>query len=201
MTCSVFPIIEGHGEVAAVPLLLRRFVTECLGVFDFHCFSPHRLPRSKIVDQQQIARVTELGCSKIRERGGYGFVLCLLDADDDCPATLAPRILNAMSNVWPAIPKSVVVAQSEYESWLLASAVSLRAHASIRPDATPPAAPENIRDAKGYLHEHLMVRGRYYSPSVDQVALTAHLDFSLARACSSFDKFVRDMTRLVPVAN
>lgn len=195
MTCSVFSIVEGHGEVSAVPVLLRRFASE-MGIYDLNCFPPHRVPRGKMRDAQFMNKIVEFAGAKISASETQGLILCLLDADDDCPATIGPEILEILSGSWPTIPKSVVAAKYEYENWLIASAESLRDHKRVRNTAISPERPEDIRDAKGYLAREIMLQDAYYSPTVDQPALTSYLDFELARRCASFDKLHRDLSRL-----
>ena len=57
-----------------------------------------------------------------------------------------------------------------------------------------PPTPEGIRDAKGWLGNR-MARG--YSPTADQPVLTDLFDLALARRAPSFDKLVRELTRLL----
>jgi hypothetical protein len=57
----------------------------------------------------------------------------------------------------------------------------------------PPAAPEGVRDAKGWLN-HRMADG--YSETLDQPALTSVFDLDVARRADSFDKFFREIGRL-----
>ena len=63
--------------------------------------------------------------------------------------------------------------------------------------AEPPGDPEAIRGAKEYLERTYLPSGATYSETVDQVALTALLDVGEARAAPSFDKFCRDLCRLL----
>jgi hypothetical protein len=82
------------------------------------------------------------------------------------------------------------MANREYEAWLLGSITSLRGKGSIVPDAMEHPDPEAPRDAKGEL-EQRMSWNASYSPTVDQAALTAHLDLpSVYRSCRSFRKLV-----------
>jgi hypothetical protein len=83
------------------------------------------------------------------------------------------------------------MANREYEAWFLASIEALRGKAGIQPGAVSHLDPEAPRDAKGEL-EVRMRPGASYSPTVDQPALTAHLDLESAyRHCRSFRKLVR----------
>ncbi len=125
--------------------------------------------------------------------GNEGRVLVLLDADDDLPCVLGPRLLTQARARRKDRDISVVVATREYEAWFLAAAESLRGHRALPMDLASPAHPEGIRDAKGWLDER-MPGG--YSETLDQPALTAMFDLALARRSDSFDKLFREVGRL-----
>jgi Domain of unknown function (DUF4276) len=195
MADIIFPIVEGHGEVSAVPELLRRLAFEEFGNYRLRVLRPFRLPRGKIVADHELEKAVEFAARKLTEEGGRGGIFILLDADDDRPATLGPALLRRATR--HDFSSSVVVARSEYESWFLASANSLRGTNAVRPDASPPANPELIRGAKEYLERELLLPGTKYSETVDQVSLTAAMSFIEARMCPSFDKLYRDMAALL----
>jgi hypothetical protein len=190
MTASIYPIVEGHGEVAAVPILLRRISSELLGHHDVMIMKPHRLQRGKIVAAaQELHKAVELGKLKVADSGN-GMILLLLDADDDCPARLAPALLEKIRQ--PGLRTSVVVAKREFEAWFLAGARSLRRHPRVRDAAEAPDDPESIRGAKEFLKREILSQP-IYSETVDQPSLAACLDLAEARASSSFDKLCRDL--------
>jgi hypothetical protein len=57
--------------------------------------------------------------------------------------------------------------------------------------------PEGVRDAKGWLTRH-REDGPPYKPTVDQADLASAFDIKQARALSpSFDKFCREVARLI----
>lgn len=149
-----------------------------------------RVARSKLVKEEEIRRSVELMARKVGERQP---ILVVLDADDDCPAELGPRILR-----WAVATRgdraiAVVVAKREFESWFVQAARSLRGMRGMPAELTPPADPEAVRDAKGWLRKSMGT----YSPTTDQPALAALFDLEEARASSSFDKLVRDLARLL----
>ncbi|MBN9525183.1 MAG: DUF4276 family protein [Alphaproteobacteria bacterium] len=186
----LFPIVEGHGEVEAVPVLLRRLVSH-RGVTVAPAF---RLPRTKMTDCQEFRSAIAYGALKAGPAGG---VLVILDADDDPACRIGPMLLDIARTMARDCPVGLVAAEREFEAWLLASALSLRGHRRVRDDAVPPANPEAIRDAKGYLSANILLPDKPYAPTVDQAALTSWLDPSLARSCSSFLKLERDVERLL----
>ena len=197
---AIYPIVEGHGEVRAVPVLIRRVASEICNIHDVHVLHPHRVPRGRMVaqDARELERAVELGVRKIRQTGTPGIIIVLLDADDDCPAKLGAQLLQQIARADVAI--SVVVANREYEAWFLAGAQSLRGQRGISDVAVAPVDPEAIRGAKEYLERQLLAAGESYRATVDQVALTAKLGLEEARAAPSFDKLCRDLCRLLMAA-
>jgi hypothetical protein len=180
---AVLPIVEGHAETESVPVLLRR-----LGI---PCVRPFRVKRNKVVKPGELERAITLATM---DRTGASAVLVLLDADDDCPAALAPELLQRARAVSP-VPVSVVFAMREFEAWFLGGIQSLRGHRGIGDDASYDADPEQPRGAKERLET--LMPGRSYLDTDDQPALTAVLDIEEARVrCPSLDKLLRDLEAL-----
>jgi hypothetical protein len=192
----VAPVVEGQGEVAAVPLLVRRLTAEIDPDRPVEVRRPIRVARSKVTKPGELERHVALAAVSA---GPAGAVLVILDADDDCPAKLGPELLGRSSGTHPDLPVAVVFAMREFESWFLAAAHSLRSKRGLPHDLDPPPDPEAKRDAKGWLQEH-RVDGFAYSPTTDQPALAASMDLAAARAgAPSFDKLWRDIERLMGI--
>lgn len=168
------PIVEGHGEVEAVPVLLRRLRDEA-GAFQIQVGGPIRRPRSQLVREESVCQTIELA----RRQPRCDAILILLDGDEDCPRELAPRIQNWAVAAARGVPCVVVMAHREYEAWFLAAVESLRGQHGIRPDAEPPDDPEAPRGAKEAL-ESLMAADTSYHETVDQPAMTARFDMATA---------------------
>ena len=183
-------IVEGHGEVHAVPILMRRIVQELAPALHPTILTPHRVSRGQLVKEEELERALGLMARKVGEDGR---ILILLDADDDLPCVLGPRLLEQARKCRPDRDISVVVAKREYEAWFLASAESLRGRRGLPEELAPPPSPENIRDAKGWLSER-MVDG--YRETLDQPALTGIFNLTAARRSDSFDKLFREVGRL-----
>lgn len=179
MIGSIVPIVEGQSEVAAVPALIRRLLHECFKRYDVPVAKPIRVKRHLVVKPGELERTAELAS---RSRENAAALLLILDSDDDDPVTLREGLEERLSVSSPH-PSAVVPAVREYEAWLLAGKTSLRGVRGIRMDASVPQAVESIRDCKGHVQAN-METGERYLPVVDQVAMTAQLDLTLAMANS-----------------
>lgn len=181
----VVPIVEGDGEVAALPVLLRR-IGAWLTPGDFtEVQQPIRVRRDRFLNKDaDFQKFLGLASAKA---GDSGWILILLDADDDCPANLAPQIFERACDVAPNRRISVVLAKREYEAWFLASAESLNGKRGLVLEGHLVINPETPRNAKGWLGERM--RGGKYREVTDQPAFSAEMDLEQARERSrSFRK-------------
>lgn len=186
------PIVEGHGEVTAVPVLLRRLIDEA-GVYGFEVNRSIRRHRSDFANEDSMRTAVRLALVQDECRA----ILILFDGDDDCPKKLAPQVEAWAQDEAGPVPCAVVIAHREYEAWFIAGIESLRGRRGILADAISHPAPETPRDAKGQLEDR-MEPGLSYSETLDQVALTALFDMSAAYArCRSFRRMVRAFELLV----
>lgn len=183
------PIVEGHGEVEAVPVLLRRLLAEG-NVHDIRVGRPFRVRRSELTRKDRLQSFVELAWRQPATQ----CVAIIFDADDDCPGQLAPEILEWARQVRPG-HCFVVMACREYEAWFLASAKSLRGTGLLRRDADYVGDAEGPRGAKQAL-EDLTQQGRGYFEVADQPRLTAQMD--LAAAFSRSRSFRHLVTSLSP---
>lgn len=175
-------IVEGYGEVSAVPVLLRR-IAESHGAY-IEVTRPIRLDRSKISKEAELVRAVTLASVRAGQRGS---VLILLDGDDDCPVQLADRIRALAAKANPSCPVHVVVAVREYESLFLCTLKSLAAKNLTHQEYDLTRAPESIRGAKEEMRKAL--RSGVYKETQDQTRLTAQLDIEEAlKACRWFRK-------------
>ncbi len=185
-------IVEGHGESEALPILLRRLRDVIAPELPLEVRKPMRVPRSNLGKADDLKRYVELAAAQTDDDGG---ILVLLDADDDLPCELGPRLLAYAKQVRPDRQVRVVAAAREFEAWFLAAAESLRGRRGLPTDLTAPEDPESIRDAKGWLSQRLS--GRSYRETIDQPAFTALFDIGSARRAKSFDKLYRDVESLL----
>lgn len=170
-------VVEGHGEVAAVPILIRRILSD-LGAYHVQVLHPHRVPRSKL-GKGEWGRAIRLQFAKALESGRDGAcVLAIMDADDDDPEAIARMVFDEVANLGDG-QVDVVVAVKEYEAWFLASLESIRGHGAVRSDAEFPGNPEQPRNAKRALEEQMT---QSYSETMHQASFSQLIDL---QACSA----------------
>jgi hypothetical protein len=190
----VAPIVEGHGEVASVPILLRR-IWEMLGGEFVQVLRPFRMPRGRLVKEEGIRYAVQIVLEMFNDptaSNDPALVLILVDADEDCPRELGPDLWKLARKVEPQIDLICVLPNVEYETWFAAAAESLSKYLDLSSDASPSASPEEARHGKAWVGRRF--RGRNYSETQDQPAMTAAMNLNLCRSRSpSFDKLCREL--------
>ncbi len=188
----IAPIVEGHGDVPAVRVIVTRIGLELLGGMWIDVAQPFRLDSGKMRNPHELAKAIRIAAARVQGPGG---VLVLRDGDDtdiDCAVQLA-EMLRPDQTLVP-VEVEIVVAYQEYESWFLAAADSLRAHPDVRNDAVAPANPEGRRDAKREL-ERLMLES--YKETRHQPKFSALIDLKTANKNSrSFRRMVHAVETL-----
>ncbi|HAZ64796.1 MAG TPA: hypothetical protein DCZ72_14460 [Armatimonadetes bacterium] len=169
----IYPLVEGDGEVQALPVLLRRLLSDA-SVYDVQIGRPLKLSGSQFFREDTVARYVRLACIK---EGGCAAVLLLVDGEDICPAEWGPRIATWAHGAADGRPCRAAVAYREYESWFLAGLESLGGQCGLPDSLAEHPDPEGRRDAKGQLTA-LMPAGRAYRETSDQAALSARLDLA-----------------------
>lgn len=187
---TLVPIVEGDGEVQALPVLLRRLALWRPELSSMSIAMPIRVRRDRFINRdEEFRRFVSLAREKTLRPGG-GSVLVVLDADDDCPAKLASDLRAKALSLYAELRIQVVLANREYEAWFIASAPSLqgvRGFSRLATDVGSDA--EGPRNAKGWIGERILNGG--YSPVKDQAAFSSKMDLDLAHANSrSFRKLV-----------
>ena len=194
---KVATIVEGDGEVAAVPLLLRRLAAWRTPERYPDVLPPIRVRRDRFLNRdEEFQRHLQLAAAKC-EDGGW--VLVLFDADDDCPARLAARVLARAGACVPHRRVSVVIAKREFEAWFIAAAESLNGYRGFAFDPGDHIDAETPRDAKGWLRQRLATG--IYGETTDQPAFTARFDLqqafdgsrSFRKLCKEWDQQIRTL--------
>ena len=183
---KIVAIVEGDGEVEAVPVLIRRIGAVVSPLTPPDVSKPIRVPRRRIVKEGELERYVRLAAARA---GNDGRIVILLDANGDCPVELASDILRRARAARSDLRIEVVLAKREYEAWFISAIESIAGFRGIHPDVSAPQDPESIGGAKERLQDRMHDS---YRPTADQDGLTARFDMALARKRSpSFDKMWR----------
>lgn len=179
MVQRLLPIVEGEGDERAVPDLLRR-ILHSHDKFDVEILKPHRrgsLPKVKT------------NFSRYFQAAALESAAVFLILDFDCEFCHDVRAEEAEFRAMAEVerqghPFDVCFIVKEFESLFLWDAVAARAALPlIKDDTTFPAAPENIRDVKGWLSS-VQPSGATYKPTAHQAKLVAHLNLENLHANS-----------------
>ncbi|WP_081271349.1 DUF4276 family protein [Variovorax paradoxus] len=190
---NVACIVEGDGEVAALPVLLRRICEWQTPETPARIPVPIRVYKDRFLNREtEFRRHLLLAAAKCENNG---WVLVLLDADDDCPALRGAEILRRAQEIVPHRNISVVLANREYEAWFIAAANSLHGLRSFTlNDPQDAATPEIPRNAKGWLAKRM--GGAGYNETTDQPAFSARMDLQQAFESSrSFRKLCSEWSK------
>lgn len=182
----IVPIVEGHGEVRALPALLHRLAVGA--PTPLYVNPPFRVRAGSFFnDLDYFNRYVE--AAAIKAAVGRGTVLILLDNEDDCSATLGPRLLQQALAVRADVACIVALAVREYESWFIHAIRSLEGLHGIG-QVEPPLDPDGFRDAKGWLSRQM----RYaYDPVQHQADFTRQMDLEAAQRSPSFHRLCERM--------
>ncbi|MDM0114866.1 DUF4276 family protein [Variovorax sp. J22R133] len=190
---TVASIVEGDGEVAALPVLLRRLQAWRTPEVAVDVLSPIRVRRDQFLNREtEFSRHLQLAAAKC---GDDGWILILMDADDDCPAERGAEVVARARNVVPHRRVGVVFANREYEAWFIAAAQSLDGFRGFacRPEDHLVDA-EVPRNAKGWINER--IQSGAYGETTDQPAFSQRFDMDIACARSrSFRKLCDEWSR------
>jgi hypothetical protein len=207
----IVPIVEGRGEVEAVPILLRSWL-------GFRRYRNVQVDLAGPVYAGGKGSITvahdktnELGIEYYVEKALLrdplpDIILVLLDADKECPRTLAAGLLARARALVPLdYPIGVVVAKREYEAWFLAGFPSTRFRQALTAlgfRLTRHSLPrgmdvEAIADCKKEVAKLLGLKK--YSPAVHQPALTRILPITrgMSRRSRSFRKLLEELQGLL----
>lgn len=189
----IVPIVEGQGEVHAVPNLLHRIVAAAAPDALLRVSAPIRVKASSFLqDDEYFRRHVLLAGAKAAQSQGH--VLILLDCEDDCPAELGPILLRRASEVRSDVSILVCLAQREYETWFLAAVLSLRGCCGLSDQVTPSQKSEAHRGAKEWLSRHMSLP---YDPVQHQLELTRAMNLEQAQQNQSFRRLVHKIQTII----
>jgi hypothetical protein len=177
MNPVIATIVEGHGDVSAVPHLLRMLHPQV------DVPRPVRFPKSQLVHQATLERAVRYALANIPPNHP-GLILLVIDADKDCPATLGTQLLRQMQPAASGVDCYVVIAKREFECWILGGVAGF---GEDNPEAAG-MAKEKIRAMNGGL----------YKESIDQVKFTSRIDPDrLAERSPSFRRLKRRLEAFI----
>lgn len=182
MSPYVAPIVEGHGELESLPVLLHRIAQAAGFSGRLRVNPPIRVKAGSFLhDRPYFEKYVALAGAKAAQEGGS--VLILLDCEDDCPARLGQELLERARAVRSDVHILVALAYREFETWYLTAARSLRGLHGLPTDLAPPENPESFRDAKGWLGDRMDVP---YDETTHQLQYARVFDLDAASASASF---------------
>jgi hypothetical protein len=193
----ILPIVEGEGDHAAVPTLIRRIAAE-QERFDVNVSPAHRrgdLPKvlrrfeaflqTALLENSPILWVLDYDCAECKDHIRHAKEL----------KTRARLIAGQR-------PVEFVFMVQEYETLFLADEETTRqVFTDIEPTLKFPVDPEQIRGAKEWLSE-ARAKGSNYKPMQHQARLSAQVDLNRLRLRSpSFVRFEKAVIKLITPAN
>lgn len=195
---KVIAIVEGDGEVEAVPVLLNRWFHQ-RGLANeigtpkaaISAYSRNNLKK----DLERYIRIA------LTAKPAAIVVVIDSDSDPDGPDNLRTNLYNRATKVAEGVPVSIVVAVECYEAWFMASIELLqKAHPGlIKPKVKAPAraeAIETIIDCKDRFERMLI---RKYVETKHQPQLSESLPFegeALDRMPPSYKRLLTELERL-----
>ena len=196
---TIVPVVEGAGDVAALPELLGRILRERFNRPDV------------IVAQGKTMVVNANGRSTLENRlekfiqyAQYkpecDAILVLLDADDYCPVALAQGLLDRCERMGLNRPVEIVCAHRCYESWFLASLDTIKGQRGISDTAVLSQAAEDVSNPKQWLTDQ-MPPGQAYKETIHQASLSRSIDIGIAHKNSrSFRRLCHALGQLLASA-
>ncbi|HEX5337065.1 MAG TPA: DUF4276 family protein [Gallionella sp.] len=194
---KLLPVVEGDGDKAAVPLLLRRMLQERHGIFDCKILTPHVRG-----DLPGVRRNFENWFkAAIKEQAAILWVLDFDCADCDCVKLEADKLKQRAQEIHAGWPFEVAFMVQEFETLFLCDPESTRSVLKAIPAATVfPSDAETVRGAKEWLSS-AMPKGIAYKPMTHQAKISAALRLDILCANSpSFSHLDNALQRLIAKA-
>ncbi len=122
--CHIYAVVEGHGEVEAIPKLLHRIWYSVEKSPTLRVDRPYRIRKGKFEnDENKRKECLHITAGFAREDNANVFIL--MDADTDCCKDYLrddkmKEIKADMDDILHGIPYMFCLAEKNYESWLVA---------------------------------------------------------------------------------
>ena len=201
---TIVPVVEGAGDVAALPGLLGRILWEMYDRTDIIVAQG----RSGVVNangRQNLERNLEKFLGHAQNKPECDAILVLLDADDDCPIDLAQGLLERGKQLGLTSPVEIVCAHRSYESWFLASLDTIKGQRGIGDTAVLSQASEDVSSPKQWLTDQ-MPPGQAYKETIHQASLSRSIDIveahknsrSFRRLCHALEQLLAPLSSQRP---
>jgi Domain of unknown function (DUF4276) len=195
----VAPIVEGDGEVSCIRILLERVWYEMLRGEYINVVQPVKEHRAGIIKGDVLRKAVRSAALKLHKSPASNdpaLVLILIDADEDCPRELGPKLIEIAREVYPITDVACILAKVEYETWFAAAAESLAEYLDLMAGLPAPESPEEARHGKKWVEDRFRKTKQRskYSETRDQPAMTSVMDLEICRKRSpSFNKLCREL--------
>jgi hypothetical protein len=179
----IVPIVEGHGEVIAIPPLLRKIAMIYDSSIVVHIGEPIRVKSGSFLNiDKEFSRFVNLAAEKAKLKNGT--VIIIIDSEDFCPKELGPTLRDRARAIRPDVPIFISLAYREFETWFIYSIGSIcKEHKDVNDATQIPKDPESYRDAKGWLTNNMICT---YDPIKHQKEFVNLLDINSALNSRSF---------------
>ena len=196
---TIVPVVEGAGDVAALPELLGRILRERFNRPDVIVAQG----KNGVVNangRQNLERKLENFLQHAQNKPQCDAILVLLDADDDCPVALAQGLLERCERMGLNRPVQIVCAHRSYESWFLTSLDTIKGQRGIGDTAVLSRAAEDVSNPKQWLTNQ-MPTGQAYKETIHQASLSRSIDIGAAHHNSrSFRRLCHALKQLLACA-
>lgn len=196
MRRRLLTIVEGEGDVRAVPLLIRR-ILERSGIFDVDLLPTQRRGEYPTVSKN----FDTLFLAATKENAP---ILWIMDFDTkgyECPYAEAAKLIERAQALRPGWPLKIAFLVKEYECLFLYDENATRSvFADIPKPVEFPRNPQEIRGAKEWLSAR-RPKGMAYKETVHQQKITAHLNLDLLHErCRDFVHLTNAALQLIDSA-
>ena len=203
---KLVPIVEGPGEVSALPILLKKI----LGAMN--CYDIQIAPPKNANGRESLTKAggLEKFLTYAASERDCGVILILLDVENGCPLDLVRDFVMRISAHYVPFPVVIVAANKMYENWILASLETVRGRKlddreGLPADASLPADAE-AENGKRYIENCFPLidgyRRRGYKETLDQKDMTEWIDITLAKSNSrSFRRLCHAIEEAVNLIN
>jgi len=180
---KLVPIVEGDGEVPAIPALLRKLL-QAITRYDIQIARPKNANgRGNLTKKGGLERFVQYAWKE----PDCGAILVLLDSEGECPQDIAKDFSQRIIAMGVIFPVVIVIAHRMYEAWFLASIATIAGHLDLPDGLQPPEDPEEVGNPKAWMNKNFP-SGRTYKETLDQEAMTHLMDIALAGSTRSFQR-------------